>query len=79
MAYQYGGGAGFESPLERDPGAVLEDVWDEYVSPEAALERYGVVVLGSAEAGDLDLDEAATRALRDRLAAGRQTETEAAG
>jgi len=79
MAYQYGGGAGFESPLERDPGAVLEDVWDEYVSPEAARERYGVVVRGSAEAGDLDLDEAATRALRDRLAAERRKGPEGAG
>jgi N-methylhydantoinase B len=67
MAYQYGGGGGFESPLLRDPEAVLEDVLDEYVSPDAARERYGVVLRGSAVEGDLALDAEATRALRERL------------
>ena len=66
MAYQYGGGGGFESPLLRDPEAVLEDVLDEYVSVEAARERYGVRLRGSLEAGDLEVDEEATRALRER-------------
>ncbi|MGH0038438.1 MAG: hydantoinase B/oxoprolinase family protein [Myxococcota bacterium] len=70
IAYQYGGGAGFESPLERDPERVLEDVLDEYVSPEAARERYGVVLQGSLGQGDLALDLEATRALRVRLRAG---------
>ena len=32
IAYQHGGGAGFESPLLRDPEAVKEDVLDEIVS-----------------------------------------------
>jgi N-methylhydantoinase B len=67
-AYQYGGGAGFESPLLRDPEAVKEDVLDEYVSPEAARDRYGVVLRGSAEDGTLAVDLPATRALRERLA-----------
>jgi N-methylhydantoinase B len=67
-AYQYGGGAGFECPLRRDPAAVLEDVLDEYVSVEAARTRYGVVLRGSLEALDLAVDEEATRALRARLA-----------
>jgi N-methylhydantoinase B len=71
MAYQYGGGAGFGSALLRDPEAVREDVLDEYVSVEAARERYGVVLNGSAEAGDLVVDAEATRALRARLAAER--------
>jgi N-methylhydantoinase B len=71
IAYQYGGGAGFESPLERDPEAVKEDVLDEYVSVSAARERYGVVLRGSLEACDLEVDVEATRALRARLAAGR--------
>jgi N-methylhydantoinase B len=66
-AYQYGGGGGFESPLLRDPQAVLEDVLDEYVSTRAARERYGVVLSGSPSTGDLRVDEAATRELRDRL------------
>jgi N-methylhydantoinase B len=67
-AYQYGGGGGFESPLLRDPAAVCEDVLDEYVSLAAARERYGVVLTGSAEAGDLAVDAEATRELRARLA-----------
>jgi N-methylhydantoinase B len=68
LAYQYGGGAGFESPLLRDPAAVREDVLDEYVSIPAARERYGVVLTGSVEAGDVAVDELGTRALRARLA-----------
>jgi N-methylhydantoinase B len=67
-AYQYGGGAGFGDPLERDPAAVLEDALDEYVSVAAARERYGVVLLGSVEDGTLRLDPEATEALRAKCA-----------
>jgi N-methylhydantoinase B len=66
-AYQYGGGGGFESPLLRDPEAVREDVLDEYVSPQAARDRYGVVLTGSVEAFDIEIDREATRALREEL------------
>jgi len=38
------GGGGFYSPLERDPTLVLEDVRQGFVSPDAARERYGVVI-----------------------------------
>jgi N-methylhydantoinase B len=69
IAYQYGGGAGFENPLLRDPEAVKEDVLDEYVSVEAARERYGVVLTGSLADCTLAVDAEATRALRARLAA----------
>jgi N-methylhydantoinase B len=68
-AYQYGGGGGFESPLLRDPAAVREDVLDEYVSVEAARERYGVVLTGSAEECDVEVDLAATKQLREKRAA----------
>lgn len=71
MAYQYGGGAGFESGLEREPAAVREDVLDEYVSVAAARDRYGVVLTGSVEHGDLAVDEPATRARRLELRATR--------
>ncbi len=64
LAYQYGGGGGFEDPLLRDPQAVCEDVLDEYVSPEAARARYGVLLRGSVEQGDLAVDREATEALR---------------
>jgi N-methylhydantoinase B len=70
MAYQYGGGAGFGNPLLRDPEAVREDVLDEYVSIGAAHDRYGVVLTGSVEEGDVEVDKQATRALREELARG---------
>jgi N-methylhydantoinase B len=71
IAYQYGGGAGFDDALLRDPEAVCADVLDEYVSVEAARERYGVVLTGSLEDGDLAVDPDATAALRERLRSAR--------
>jgi N-methylhydantoinase B len=71
IAYQYGGGAGFEDALLRDPEAVKEDVLDEYVSVEAARERYAVVLCGSVEEFDLAVDVEATRALREERSAAR--------
>jgi N-methylhydantoinase B len=68
-AYQYGGGAGFGSPLLRDPAAVREDVLDEYVSVEAAREHYGVVLTGCAQDCDVEVDLAATQQLRAELSA----------
>jgi N-methylhydantoinase B len=62
--YLYGGGGGFGDPLDRDPGRVLEDVLDEYVSPEAALREYGVVLRGRLEDYALAVDAEATRRLR---------------
>jgi N-methylhydantoinase B len=71
IAYQYGGGAGFESALLRDPERVREDVLDEYVSIEAARDRYGVVLTGSVEECDVEVDVAATGVLREKLASER--------
>jgi N-methylhydantoinase B len=71
IAYQYGGGAGFESALLRDPEQVREDVLDEYVSIEAARDRYGVVLTGCVEECDVEVDAAETRALREKLTAER--------
>lgn len=66
IAYQHGGGAGFGSPLARDPQAVRDDVLDEKVSIAAAREKYGVVFTGTLENYDLEVDRAATAALRER-------------
>jgi N-methylhydantoinase B len=44
VRFQPAGGGGFGDPMERDPEAVLADVLDGYVTPEAARETYGVVV-----------------------------------
>jgi N-methylhydantoinase B len=67
LVYNFGGGGGWGNALARDPQAVLEDVWDEYVSIEGARRDYGVIVTGSVAAMDLQLDEAATAACRAGL------------
>jgi N-methylhydantoinase B len=71
IAYQYGGGGGFEPALLRDPEAVKEDVLDEIVTLERARDKYGVVLTGSLEDYDLKVDVAATRALREEMSTAR--------
>jgi N-methylhydantoinase B len=71
IAYQHGGGAGFESALLRDPEAVKEDVLDEIVSITRAREKYGVMFTGTVEEYDLEVDVAATQALRRTMRAAR--------
>ncbi len=66
LVYEFGGGGGWGDPLDRDPQAVLDDVWDEYVSVEGALRDYGVVVTGALEHMTLALDDEATAAERKR-------------
>jgi N-methylhydantoinase B len=66
ITYDYGGGGGWGDPLDRDPAAVLDDVYDEYVSVEGAERDYGVVLVGSLEDLTLAVDEEATRELRAR-------------
>lgn len=58
------GGGGYGTPLERDPQQVLDDVLDEYISPRAAREVYGVVI----DEHTLQVDLAATQAARAGLA-----------
>lgn len=69
IAYQHGGGAGFEPALLRDPDAVKDDVLDELVSMKAAREKYGVVFSGSPQEYDLAVDVVATEALRKQMRA----------
>jgi N-methylhydantoinase B len=64
LVYDFGGGGGWGDPLARDPQAVLDDVWDEYVSIEAAAREYGVVITGSLEDMTLAIDEAETARAR---------------
>jgi N-methylhydantoinase B len=63
ISFQQSGAGGYGDPFTRDPARVLEDVLDDYVSVEAARERYGVVITGAGL--DLRVDEAATRRRRD--------------
>lgn len=61
VAFSYVGGGGYGDPSERDPARVLADVVNELVSREMAERCYGVVVRNGA------VDEAETRARRDRI------------
>ena len=64
------GGGGYGDPLERDPGAVLEDILDRYISLESARRHYGVVIqVRDADLLDYRIDIEATRALRAELRA----------
>lgn len=56
-------GGGYGDPLEREPGRVLEDVLDEYVSLENAREQYGVVI----DTDSWVVDEEATAQLRREM------------
>jgi N-methylhydantoinase B len=67
LAYQYGGGGGFEPAVLRDPEAVKEDVLDEIVTVKRARDKYGVVLKGSLEDYDLVVDVEATNALRKQM------------
>lgn len=58
------GGGGFGDPLDRDPRRVCRDVEDGFISPDAALEIYGVVLAGSLEDDALSVDADATGAVR---------------
>jgi N-methylhydantoinase B len=64
IEYYWAGGAGWGDPLERDPEKVREDVLDEYVSIESAIQDYGVVLKGSLEDYTLEVDVGATEKLR---------------
>jgi N-methylhydantoinase B len=57
-----GGGGGWGDPFERDVNAVRADVQEEFVSRQAARERYGVVLRD-----DLTIDHAATQRAREAL------------
>jgi N-methylhydantoinase B len=62
ISFQQSGAGGYGDPLARDTARVLADVLDDYVSIEAARERYGVVIVGADP--DLHVDVDATAALR---------------
>ena len=59
VRFQVSGAGGYGEPAARPPEAVREDVLDGYVSREAALEEYDVVI-----AGDGSVDAEATAARR---------------
>ena len=58
------GGGGYGPPSERDPGAVLRDVQEGYVTEDLARDVYRVVLVED-ELGKLSVDERDTDALRN--------------
>jgi N-methylhydantoinase B len=62
-----GGGGGWGDPLERAPALVAEDVAEGLISAAAARKLYGVVLRGN-----MSLDEAATKKLRNKLRSARK-------
>ncbi len=64
------GGGGYGNPLERDPERVAEDVREEKFTIDYVRREYGVVI----DEQTLEVDDAATDALRQQLAkaAGRE-------
>jgi N-methylhydantoinase B len=63
------GGGGWGDPLDRPAADVAADVRDGYVSPEAAKDRYGVLLTLDSDTGAVTLDQAATDARRAELRA----------
>ena len=61
--HEMAGGGGYGDPMERDAERVLEDVIDEKVTVQHALEAYGVVIETDGS-GSLQVDQAATSAMR---------------
>jgi N-methylhydantoinase B len=70
ISFQQSGAGGYGDPFSREPSRVLDDVLDDYVSIEAARERYGVVINGTG--AGLEVDAAATAALRAERRNGRE-------
>ena len=67
IEYQRGGGGGWGDPLDREPEKVRDDVLDEYVSRESAEKDYGVIFAGEVDDYTLEVDAAATKALRKKM------------
>jgi len=57
-----GGGGGFGNPFQRDPAKVADDVREGYVSTQAALKLYGVVLDETCQVMQAD-----TQALRSNV------------
>ncbi len=66
VEYQGQGGGGYGDPFTREPGRVLEDVLNGYVSVESAAADYGVAI----DPARWAVDEAATTRLRERAPVG---------
>jgi N-methylhydantoinase B len=60
-------GGGYGDPLERPAQQVVEDVLDDFITPEHAREAYGVVLQSADDGFAWALDAVATEALRSSM------------
>jgi N-methylhydantoinase B len=60
-------GGGYGDPLERPAQQVVEDVLDDFITPEHAREAYGVVLKSADDGFAWALDAAATEVLRSSM------------
>jgi N-methylhydantoinase B len=63
------GGAGYGPPFERDPGRVLHDLREGWITAVGARSVYGVVTTDDAAEDTLAVDAAATQSLRSQMGA----------
>ncbi|MEM7541755.1 MAG: hydantoinase B/oxoprolinase family protein [Pseudomonadota bacterium] len=61
LRHQTAGGGGYGDPMQREVGAVLEDVLDEFITIDDARNLYGVVI----DPDSLEVDLGATNKCRD--------------
>ena len=66
VTFRSGGGGGYGDALTRDVNAVLDDVIDGYVTPQAAEREYGVVIVSHAD-GSFGVDAEATGRRRENV------------
>ena len=63
------GGGGYGPPFERDPGSVLHDLREGWITAVGARSVYGVVTTGDAADDTLAVDAAAAQSLRSQMRA----------
>lgn len=60
FTHAYNGGGGFGDVLERDPVKTAQDVENGFMTPEAALKVFGIVLVENAQRGGIEPDLTAT-------------------
>jgi acetone carboxylase alpha subunit len=71
FTHSYNGGGGYGDVLERDPIKTAYDVENGFLTPEAAVNVFGIVIREAPETDRLEADLAATAALRKQMRADR--------
>jgi N-methylhydantoinase B len=72
ISYISPGGGGYGDPLERDPAKVLDDLLDDFITPEHAESAYGVVFDRVDDGYGFAVNRAATEARRASMRSARQ-------